>query len=313
MDIGEAIIVQDRFGNFIGGYVAGRATGGTETTLTDTIKNFDTDILKNKILVMVIDGIQYFRKISSHTSDTLTFAAPVASVAGIAVVEKSGGGKVTITTTEKSADVNAYTIVVEEGVGASVDTKAVFADGVLTITLGTDAGTAASADIGSGADGTITTTFKEVGVKTGYTIKVTTQATLNAAMSVGWNAGTKKILVTLGTDGAGAPDATKNTATLITAAINGNVQLSPLFTAVASGDGSGVFAIAIADVSFAGGVDPVVDGTAAEVAAAVDFLTEFAAVETTGGDLEALASPVAFTGGVTAIMPVVGTDYEVQI
>lgn len=291
------------------GAIQGLATGGTVTTLQDSSKNLLVNSLQGKSVKIIIDGVEYIREIISNTADTLTFANIVAKVAATAVIEKTGEGKVTITAVPEGTYANDFEVVTVQAEGASADTEAAFTDGVLTITLGTDAGTAASADIGTGEHGVVTTTFKEVGVKTGYAIEVSTQATVSAPLSVGWNSTAKKINLTLGTDGAGVPDATKNTATLIAAAINSNPQLTPLFTAVASGDGSGVFSAAIEAVAFAGGVDPVVDATAADVVTEVDALTGFSAVVDSAGLLEALVDPVAFSGGVDEVKPTAGDGY----
>jgi hypothetical protein len=51
----------------------GVATSGSATTLADTSKNFDTDVVKSKVVAVEIDGVNYYRTIISHTADTLTF------------------------------------------------------------------------------------------------------------------------------------------------------------------------------------------------------------------------------------------------
>lgn len=58
-----------------------------------------------------------------------------------------------------------------------------------------------------------------------------------------------KITVTLGTDGTGALDATKNTATLIVAELN----TIDNFTATVDGTGAEVYSVAITEVNFANG------------------------------------------------------------
>lgn len=296
-----------------GSFIRGMATGGTATTLVDTSKNLDSDVLKDKLIKVFVDGVEYVRKITANTADTITFGALVAKVAATAVIEKSGGGKVTITAVPEGVYANEFQVVVVQGDGASAEITAVFEDGVLTITLGTDAGTAASASIGTGDHGVVTLTLKEVGVKEGYSVGVSTQATPDAQLSVGWNAGAKKVSITLGTDESGEPDATKNTAELIVAAIGDNPTLTNLFTAAYSGDGSGVFSAAIEPVAFEGGVDPVVDATAADVTTEVDALDEFSAVANTPGVLAALDDPVQFAGGVDEVKPLERTEYYIAL
>ena len=77
---------------------------------------------------------------------------------------------------------NEYKAITVQGEGASAETKADFVDGLLTITLGTDAGTAASAEIGTGDHGTITITCKEVG-DVNYSVIVSLQEGENLPMS----------------------------------------------------------------------------------------------------------------------------------
>jgi len=104
--------------------------------------------------------------------------------------------------------------------------------------------------IGSGADGTVTITLTPGinGGDGGKQVQVILAATNNAPLSVA-NATPNGYLltVTLGTDGAGAADPTKNTATLVAAAITAfsatgdeawTLDPPPFATAVASGTGA---------------------------------------------------------------------------
>ena len=294
-----------------GSFIRGRATGGTATTLVDTNKNLASDVVKDKIIKVVINGIEYVRKITANTADTITFGALVAAVAATAVIEKTDGGKVTITAVPEGSYANDYQVVVQQGEGASAETTAAFEDGVLTITLGTDAGTAASASIGTGDHGVVTITCKEVG-DVDYSVIVSLSETPDFPLTATLFAdGT--MYITLGTDENGDPDATKNTADLIAALINGAPTTKDVFTAVASGDGSGVFSDAIAAVLFEGGVDPVINATAADVASAVDDLEEFSAAATTPGVLEALDDPVQFADGVDEVKPLEKTEYYIAL
>lgn len=289
-------------------FIRGRASGGTATTLVDDTKNLQADVVKDKIIKIVINGVEYVRKITANTADTISFAALVAKVAAVAVIEKTGAGKVTITAVPEGIYANEFQVVVVAGEGVSADTTAVFEDGVLTITLGTDAGTKSSAAIGAGENGVVTTVVDLAGVAgDDYDIVVAEGVGENVAMTAVLDEDT--ITVTLGTDALGDLDPTKNTAALIAAAIS----LIDGFTATASGDGSTAFTEAIASTPFTGGVDPVVDATAADVVAEVDALDEFSAAETTAGLLEALGDPVEFSGGVDEVTPVEKTEYYITL
>jgi len=295
-----------------GSILSGRASGGTSTTLVDDAKNLGTDVVKDKLIKFTIDGIQYVRKISSHDADTFTFGAIVSAVAAKAVLDASaeGGGKLTITADPAGAYANDYTVVTVAGEGASAETEAALTDGVLTLTLGTDAGAVSSAEIGTGTDGVVTITRKEVGDEF-YQVQVLLQTAdkpLTAYMVDG-----NKLYVALGTDENGDPDATKNTAALIATKINNADEVKDLFIAAASGDGSGVFSEIIPGVSFEGGADPVVDATAADAKTAIEAIegAPFTVVADVAGSINVLESPVAFTGGVDEVKPVDKTEYFV--
>lgn len=106
----------------------------------------------------------------------------------------------------------------------------------------------ATANIGSGTDGTVTTTVDVVGTEgNSYTIEVVAGSGNNVAMSAELT--DNAIVVTLGTDGVGALDATKNTATLIATAINALSGVS----SVASGTGATAIGAAEAVKNFTGG------------------------------------------------------------
>jgi len=106
----------------------------------------------------------------------------------------------------------------------------------------------ASAEIGSGEDGTVSLEYDFVGTTgNSYTITVAegdgNDVDLSAVLS-----GTD-ITVTLGTDEVGDLDATKNTATLVAAAIDALENI----TATASGEGTTALDAAEAEQDFTGG------------------------------------------------------------
>lgn len=107
---------------------------------------------------------------------------------------------------------------------------------------------ASSQTIGSGLDGTVTTTANSVGTEgNSFTIEVVEGVGLNVDMTVALT--DKAIVVELGTDGAGALDATKNTAILVASAIDGLTGVSSIH----SGTGATALASAEAEQDFAGG------------------------------------------------------------
>lgn len=294
--------------------LSGRASGGTTTTLVDDSKNLGTDVLKDKLIKITIDGIQYVRKISSHDDDTFTFAALVSAVAATAVLDNTsaGGGKVTITADPAGTYANDYKVVVVKGEGANASTEASFDEGVLTITLGTGAGAKATATIGTLGTNGIVVTANEIGVLDGYSIEITQNSGEDVPLSTGYSEELDKFVIGLGTDASGDPDDSKNTVANIVNALNDNVYFNALFIA-ASTDGSGVHNTPIAAVDIEGGAEPAIDGTAAEVETAIEAITgaPFTVAEDSAGVMAVTESPVGFSGGVDEVTPIDKTEYFV--
>lgn len=97
--------------------------------------------------------------------------------------------------------------------------------------------------IGSGDNGTITIVDNTAEA---LSIKVVVAGTANASLSAAF--ASDLITVTLGTNAESAADATKNTATLIVAAINGIADAT--WTATASGTGATAISAAVTKKSF---------------------------------------------------------------
>jgi hypothetical protein len=125
--------------------------------------------------------------------------------------------------------------------------NAIIGTGIL-IQAGTGSATSATSAIGAGANGVVTTTVTATGEDGNlYTIEVVEGVGNNLALAAALDG--YDITVTLGTDGSGDPDDTKNTATLIAAAIDALAGV----TAAASGSGVTPISAAVAQQSFHGG------------------------------------------------------------
>lgn len=297
-----------------GSILSGRASGGTTTTLIDKSKNMTSDIFKEKLIKIIVNGVEYVRKITAHTADTFTFAALVSAVAAKAVLDNTteGGGKVTITADPAGVYANEYTVVTIKGEGANANTEASFDEGVLTITLGTGAGAKATATIGTVGTNGIVILAKEVGKLEGYSVEITQNSGADVPLSTGLFGETGRYIIGLGTDENGAPDETENTVANIVNALNENIYFKALFTA-ASSDGAGVFDTPITAVNIEGGAEPAVDGAAAEVKAAIEAIegVPFTVVDDTAGVMAVLESQVLFSGGVDEVKPAVKSEYFV--
>ena len=195
-----------------------------------------------------------FKRLSERWFDE---ALPTNYDEGLAIEIGAGAdGKVAITDTTKT-DLSIVAALASEG---GADASASYANGKISVELGTKLSTT----IGAGADGVITiidetATAKEIEV----VVAAGNSASLAAAHSDG------VITVTLGTDEAGAADAAKNTATLITAAINGIAAKT--WTATASGTGATAISEAVAKKAFTV-VANTAKNTATLVAAAINAI-----------------------------------------
>lgn len=232
--------------------------------------------------------------------DTAPYSLEGTAVAASADIGAGENGVVTTTALTKGTVGNGatggYTIEVVEGSAGGALAAAI--DGTdITVTLGMDSGTSSTAAIGAGENGVVTTTVDAVGVAgDSYTIEVVEGVGADVDLSVDLTA--TAITVTLGTDSESALDATKNTATLVAAAISTLTGV----TATASGDGSTAIGAAEGPTSFSGGADVAPDdakNTATLIAAAVDALDGVsAAASGTGATaISAAEGPTNFTGG----------------
>jgi hypothetical protein len=115
----------------------GVATGGTETTLVDSAKDFGIDMFQNKILKIYMGDYYAYRLISGCIADTLTFATLGDATSAHAIVGDESGGQVTIRCIENGAV--PYSVEVIAGTGESSEESISFANNILTITTSTDA------------------------------------------------------------------------------------------------------------------------------------------------------------------------------
>jgi len=55
--------------------VRGVATGGSTTTVVDSIKSFEAALYVNKVVKVTVEGVDYYATITACTGGTITFAA----------------------------------------------------------------------------------------------------------------------------------------------------------------------------------------------------------------------------------------------
>lgn len=288
----------------------GTATGGSQTTLVDATRNYGTDVVKDKMLRVRIGEIDYFRKVVSHTADTLTFAA-LPGASSSCVIGDIGAGQITISVVAKGTAGNNYTA---------------------NIVNGTDNAVASSSLVGPIEGGQFRVTVDAKGAAgNAKTVIVTAGVGNNVPLSAALveNA----LTVTLATGGEGAVDDAANTAALVVAAVDAIEGLSAAVTVAGvvvaftpaqafTGGVDGTRALAAAlvgsvvTVTLARDATGTLDdsaNTATAIAAAVDALAAFSCSMTgSGGVMTALAEPATFAGGVDVLQPIAGTVYQLM-
>jgi len=169
------------------------------------------------------------------SSKWFSATTPVNYLTGLTGTIGSGDNG-TITIVDNTA--TALSIEVVVGATGATALSAAYATNKITVTLGTYlVGT-----IGSGDDGTITIVDSTASA---LSIEAVVAESSDQPLSASESGG--KITVTLGTDGSGLPDDTKNTATLVAAAISGIGGAT--WTATASGTGATPISAAITETA----------------------------------------------------------------
>ena len=123
--------------NFLGKSLGrGVATGGTKTTLIDTLKVFEADILNGTVLRINVDGIDYYRTVTDTADSTITFAT-LPGTPAVAVWTVDTG--VTITVTSVADGGNQYSISAALAIGNNKPLAVALVNDVITVTLATGA------------------------------------------------------------------------------------------------------------------------------------------------------------------------------
>lgn len=119
--------------------IKGVATSGSNTTIADTTKNFTVNALANMTANVTIGGVEYIRKITSNTADTITIPTLGADVKASAVVYPDADNEITVVcVTATGVNGNAYNVEVVYGEGNSQPLAAAFTSPTITVTLATD-------------------------------------------------------------------------------------------------------------------------------------------------------------------------------
>lgn len=133
--------------------IMGLVTAVAAQGLTDATKDFETDIVKDKIIRIVLDGKSYLRKITAAAGALLSFPilrAEIAAVAASVTVEGAGSAKISAVDEGEAGNDLLVEIIAgtgnDQALAAAYDAEAK----KLTISSATDAGGVAQAVLAQG-------------------------------------------------------------------------------------------------------------------------------------------------------------------
>lgn len=116
---------------------SGTATGGSNTTLIDSSKNFQDDILINKYVEIFMGNISYIRKITDNSGSTITIDE-LPGTAASAVIGDHSAGEVTVVFAFKGIGGNSYSIEFVKSEGNNQPLSAALNGLDITVNLATD-------------------------------------------------------------------------------------------------------------------------------------------------------------------------------
>ena len=163
------------------GVIYGSATGGTHETLKDESKNFAVNALANRLIKMMIGGIEYARIITSNIADEITFVSlglVSAATAGYQEIGNTGTSGPDFDAAWPVTDGTWNLDVTLDGVLYSIDTGALFA-GTLGVAL---AGLETSLQVASGALPTVALASGKIKITSDATGVTSTVLTADAAI-----------------------------------------------------------------------------------------------------------------------------------
>lgn len=114
----------------------GVATGGSNTTIVDTAKDFPASALINKFAEIALGAVTYTRKITANSSNTITIDA-LPGAAASAVIGAVEAGQVTVVSDSKGVGGNEFSIEFATSSGNDMALSSSLTGLVITVYLGT--------------------------------------------------------------------------------------------------------------------------------------------------------------------------------
>lgn len=279
---------------------------GTDGTIELTIDEAGAD--GNDYTVEVVEGDPSEAMSAALVEKDLTVTLAMdAGTKASTTIGSGQDGVVTITADDIGDAGNDFTIAVEQGAVNSALSATIDGNDI-TVSLSMTNVLSASATIGSGENGEVTVIYGTAGTAgNSKTIEVVKAGYASAPLSLSYIG--DALVISLGTDGAGDADATKNTASQVATLINSMGDVP--FSAVASNTGETALAVE-AQEPFLGGAASTVNtvaNTATFIAAEIADLTGVTATVSGTGE-DSISSAVErknLSGGLDSA-PVTGSN-----
>ena len=113
---GKPLFSKDNPGTVDSNFDGGVATGGSNTTIIDTLKNFEVNMFAGNTVKVRVGDIDYYRAVISNSIDTLTISE-LPGTAASAIIGDLGTAEVTIIVAAKGVGGNEYSVEVVEAPG----------------------------------------------------------------------------------------------------------------------------------------------------------------------------------------------------
>lgn len=251
-----------------------------------------------------VNGISTGREFSLAVSGTFDgatirpqYATAAPTKAALTIDDNTDADAIVLTATDAGTQGNAITIAITVPASANATLSHTQTGKAFVLLTATDAGDAATATIGTGADGEVDIEVATAGPDGNlWDVVIVNGSGENVSLSasISYAFARPRLVITLGTDGAGDPDDTKNTATLVAAAIDALDE----FSATATGTGADPVAAAGVAAFSGGGANTANTTTVAQALAylgGIAFQPHFTVALAGGATESAIIKPISAT------------------
>ena len=138
-ELHAALVTNKNAGVEVASFDTGVATGGGNTTIVDTAKDFEVNMLAGTVVSVEAGGKTHLRSVLSNTTDTITIN-PLPGAAASVILGNPGFAEVTVTCVAMGIGGNEYTAEIVDAPGDDDNLSASLTGLVLTVYLGKTGG-----------------------------------------------------------------------------------------------------------------------------------------------------------------------------